>query len=267
MTGWRNSTASSDADGGVKSLIAFIERRATKNKEKHADIKGFRAGRPVRIHEYEVQGDVLMIAFEPRDTAGILHINTNKFAGVEISVQDASDAAGACTNNNNNNNVSNTQTPTAVPDSVKDLPQDRIAMVAEVSRLTNLTPEYARLCLEQGDWNWDKAGQLFDQAKNGGTLPADAYINGVNPVQQQQQPPAVPAPLAAPAAVTTPFAPAAALSPEQQRQQQMVQEASQLSGMTLDYAKMCLEAAGWDMEKASSRFMEMRQSLPAEAWI
>lgn len=257
VTGWRNSTASSDKDGGVEALVGFIERRATINKNKHADNKGFNRGAPVKIRDYQVEGDdSLLIGFLQKDIAGIIHVNDCKFAGVVIQVTAIEQAMDTNTNNQTTAPApANTPAGDSIP-ALNGLTPEQINLVAEVSKQTNMTPEYARMCLEQGEWNWDKAGAMFMEAKNNGSIPPEAFINNA---------PTAPVP-AAPAVAA---APVVALTPEQekeQKQQQLIVECARLSGLTLEYAKMCLEATNWDWEAASKRFEEIRESLPAEAW-
>lgn len=248
VTGWRNSTASSDKDGGVEALIGFIERRATINKNKHADNKGFNRGAPVKVRDWQVEGDdSLLIGVLQKDIAGIIHVNDCKFAGVVIQVTAIEQAMETANTN---------PTPAPAPaggdiPALNGLTPEQINLVAEVSKQTNMTPEYARMCLEQGEWNWDKAGAMFMEAKNNGSIPPEAFINN------------------APAAVPAVPAPVVALTPEQekeQKQQKLVAECARQSGLTLEYAKMCLEATNWDWDAAGKRFEEIRESLPAEAW-
>ncbi|KAI1845682.1 hypothetical protein JX266_008293 [Neoarthrinium moseri] len=49
-------------------------------------------------------------------------------------------------------------------------------------------------------------------------------------------------------------------------QEQMAIELSKQTGMTLDYSKMCLDAAQYNLERALATFNEMRAQLPAEAF-
>ncbi|KAF2468228.1 uncharacterized protein BDR25DRAFT_305211 [Lindgomyces ingoldianus] len=54
------------------------------------------------------------------------------------------------------------------------------------------------------------------------------------------------------------------LTPEQQ---QLVLYVSKETNMTLDYSKLCLESANWDLQQAAELFTAQRGSLPAEAFI
>lgn len=52
-------------------------------------------------------------------------------------------------------------------------PNQQEAMIAEVMKQTGMNAQYARFCLESAGWDWDKAGQLFQQQK--ATLPPEAF--------------------------------------------------------------------------------------------
>lgn len=46
-------------------------------------------------------------------------------------------------------------------------------MIAEVMKQTGMNATYARFCLESAGWDWDKAGELFQQQR--ATLPPEAF--------------------------------------------------------------------------------------------
>ena len=45
VTGWKESKAASNDDGGIGALVAFLERRGTMNYEKWIAAKGINTGR------------------------------------------------------------------------------------------------------------------------------------------------------------------------------------------------------------------------------
>ena len=49
--------------------------------------------------------------------------------------------------------------------------------------------------------------------------------------------------------------------------EQMVAELQKQTGMTVQYAKDCLEAAGWDFQKGMETFASVKVNLPAEAFV
>lgn len=59
--------------------------------------------------------------------------------------------------------------------------------------------------------------------------------------------------------------PALALSAEQK--EEMVLYVQQATNLTRDYAVQCLEAGGWDLNRAGELFTQSRGTLPAEAFI
>lgn len=75
----------------------------------------------------------------------------------------------------------------------------------------------------------------------------------------------IPMPVPVPAPAPAP-APALALSPEQQ-QQLMVAELSSRTNMNGDYAKMCLETAEWNFDRALAVFEEKKSVLPPQAFM
>jgi nuclear RNA export factor len=50
-------------------------------------------------------------------------------------------------------------------------------------------------------------------------------------------------------------------------QRAMIEQFSQQSGMKLEWSRQCLEDQNWDFEMAGRRFLELRDSIPPEAFI
>ncbi|KAJ5964113.1 Nuclear transport factor 2 Eukaryote [Penicillium vulpinum] len=78
VRGWKSSKAASNRDGGVESLIAFLERRMN---------SFMKSGPRAKITKSRTEGDTL-IAFVRPDLAGhMLRINNNVFAGAHVTVE------------------------------------------------------------------------------------------------------------------------------------------------------------------------------------
>jgi len=56
------------------------------------------------------------------------------------------------------------------------------------------------------------------------------------------------------------------LTPEQQKEA-MATQLMEKTGMTIEYAAMCLEETGWDIEKAYGAFVANKDKLPPNAFI
>ncbi|KAE8452140.1 hypothetical protein EG329_001607 [Mollisiaceae sp. DMI_Dod_QoI] len=54
---------------------------------------------------------------------------------------------------------------------------------------------------------------------------------------------------------------------EQQKQEAMAMQLMEKTGMTLNYAGLCLAETGWDLEKAYAAFTANKDKLPAEAFL
>ncbi|CZR50750.1 related to mRNA export factor MEX67 [Phialocephala subalpina] len=55
--------------------------------------------------------------------------------------------------------------------------------------------------------------------------------------------------------------------PEQQKQEAMAMQLMEKTGMTLNYAALCLSETGWDLEKAFAAFTANKDKLPADAFL
>jgi nuclear RNA export factor len=54
---------------------------------------------------------------------------------------------------------------------------------------------------------------------------------------------------------------------QQAKMQQLVLELSQITGLTLHYAQLCMEQANWDASVALPMFEQVKATLPAEAYV
>ncbi|KAG6363032.1 hypothetical protein INS49_008127 [Diaporthe citri] len=77
VTGHKSSKASSNTDGGVKSLLQFLERKASQ-------LKG--SGRPVTIKKSLAKGDSVYILASNQDAEEITKLNKFNFAGAALSI-------------------------------------------------------------------------------------------------------------------------------------------------------------------------------------
>ncbi|KAI7787084.1 mrna export factor mex67 [Diaporthe eres] len=77
VTGHKSSKASSNPDGGVKSLLQFLERKATQ-------LKG--SGRPVTIKKSLAKGDSVYILASNQDAEEITKVNKFSFAGAPLAI-------------------------------------------------------------------------------------------------------------------------------------------------------------------------------------
>ncbi|KAJ5791838.1 uncharacterized protein N7518_008849 [Penicillium psychrosexuale] len=79
VRGWKSSKAASNRDGGLESLIAFLERRMN---------SFIKSGPRAKITKSRTEGDTL-VAFVRPDLAGhMLRINNNVFAGAHVTVEE-----------------------------------------------------------------------------------------------------------------------------------------------------------------------------------
>jgi nuclear RNA export factor len=46
---------------------------------------------------------------------------------------------------------------------------------------SGMVESYSKMCLEQNDWNFNRAAEKFLELKNAGQLPADAWQSGRAP--------------------------------------------------------------------------------------
>ncbi|KAJ5572284.1 Nuclear transport factor 2 Eukaryote [Penicillium sp. DV-2018c] len=78
VRGWKSSKAASNRDGGVESLIAFLERRMN---------SFIKSGPRAKITKSRVEGDTLVVFVRPDLAGHMLRINNNTFAGAQVSVE------------------------------------------------------------------------------------------------------------------------------------------------------------------------------------
>ncbi|KAI9825780.1 MAG: nuclear mRNA export, poly(A)+RNA binding protein [Phylliscum demangeonii] len=78
VVGLKESKALSNPDGGVKTLLGFLERKAT-----GLDTS---AGEGVRIRKSRVEGDAVIVSVKTEDTPKILRLNQYTFAGAVLHV-------------------------------------------------------------------------------------------------------------------------------------------------------------------------------------
>ncbi|KAK4897792.1 nuclear mRNA export, poly(A)+RNA binding protein [Elasticomyces elasticus] len=79
VTGWNKSKASSDADGGVASLIKWLEKKSS--------IRLGSRARNVKIRKSNVDGTDLIVKVAAEDAVGILRMNGFGWAGVNVTIQ------------------------------------------------------------------------------------------------------------------------------------------------------------------------------------
>ncbi|KAL1303703.1 hypothetical protein AAFC00_007055 [Neodothiora populina] len=82
VTGWKNSKAANNDDGGLHSLIVWIEKKAT---TKHRS-----SNKQVKVKKSRVEGDDLIISVPKSDVPAVLRTNGWVFAGTNIKVERAS---------------------------------------------------------------------------------------------------------------------------------------------------------------------------------
>ncbi|KAJ5996082.1 hypothetical protein N7499_007601 [Penicillium canescens] len=78
VRGWKQSKVASDKDGGVGSVISFLERRLNSLTK---------TGPRARITKSRVEGDTVVAFVHPDLVDTMLRINNNTFAGINISVE------------------------------------------------------------------------------------------------------------------------------------------------------------------------------------
>ncbi|KAK5127428.1 hypothetical protein LTR85_006767 [Meristemomyces frigidus] len=106
-------------------------------------------------------------------------------------------------------------------------------MVLELSGYTHMALQYCTDCLDQAGWDFDQAVRLFASVK--ANLPSEAFC--------------------APGAI------------REQLAEAKVKEVSRRTGMTVQYAALCLEQSGWDFGKGLQAFEGARDALPSEAFM
>ncbi|KAI4720879.1 hypothetical protein E4T48_02847 [Aureobasidium sp. EXF-10727] len=79
VTGQKNSKAASNPDGGLSSLIVWIEKRAS-----------LKAKRAVKVKKSRTEGDDLLISVPGEDAAHVLRLDGFVFAGANMKIERAS---------------------------------------------------------------------------------------------------------------------------------------------------------------------------------
>ncbi|KAI9835188.1 MAG: hypothetical protein M1819_002558 [Sarea resinae] len=85
VVGWRQSKAANNSDGGIKDLLAFLERKATGPDTPARDA--------VRIKKSRAEGDALIVFVRPEDAPKILRLDTFMFAGVALKIDQYQEAS------------------------------------------------------------------------------------------------------------------------------------------------------------------------------
>lgn len=86
ITGWTGSKAATNEDGGVASLVTFLEKRASIHLGKLRGDKSASA----TIKKTRRDGDVLYISVPPNELQSFLRVNGYIFAGTNIKVEQVS---------------------------------------------------------------------------------------------------------------------------------------------------------------------------------
>ncbi|KAG9962092.1 hypothetical protein KCU61_g5057, partial [Aureobasidium melanogenum] len=79
VTGHKNSKAASNTDGGMNSLIAWIEKRSS-----------LKAKRAIKVKKSRIEGDDLLISVPGEDAAHVLRVDGYVFAGANMKIERAS---------------------------------------------------------------------------------------------------------------------------------------------------------------------------------
>ncbi|KAF2836171.1 mRNA export factor mex67 [Patellaria atrata CBS 101060] len=95
VTGWKKSKASSNADGGISSLIAFLEKRMGIQMSKRVTAGSSTAQHVVKITDYRVDGDAVVINLPAADASALLRLNGYQFAAANIKVEQLRDRSGS----------------------------------------------------------------------------------------------------------------------------------------------------------------------------
>ncbi|OJD18922.1 hypothetical protein AJ78_01108 [Emergomyces pasteurianus Ep9510] len=80
--GWKHSKAASNPDGGIESLILFLQRKATPPNQDTAAHSRF------KISKSHVEGDALIISVRPEQVAWVLRVNGHSFAGKPLTIEE-----------------------------------------------------------------------------------------------------------------------------------------------------------------------------------
>ncbi|KAF3764927.1 hypothetical protein M406DRAFT_278588 [Cryphonectria parasitica EP155] len=84
ILGLKSSRASTNADGGLRSLLEFLEKKATNVKTTGSDRS--RRVRPVAIKKSLLEGDLVYILTSDQDADEVLKINGFTFAGSALTI-------------------------------------------------------------------------------------------------------------------------------------------------------------------------------------
>ncbi|OJJ57106.1 hypothetical protein ASPSYDRAFT_33239 [Aspergillus sydowii CBS 593.65] len=79
IRGWKESKAASNRDGGVESLVTFLEKKLTPPDSK--------SGSRARINKSRVEGDALIASIRPDLLERMLQLNTFSFAGAPLTIE------------------------------------------------------------------------------------------------------------------------------------------------------------------------------------
>ncbi|KAL4734236.1 hypothetical protein BDV11DRAFT_198531 [Aspergillus similis] len=79
VLGWKESKAASNRDGGVESLVAFLEKKLTSPDSK--------TGPRIRISKSRVEGDALIVSIRPESLERMLQLNGFTFAGAPLTIE------------------------------------------------------------------------------------------------------------------------------------------------------------------------------------
>ncbi|KAI9803478.1 MAG: hypothetical protein M1825_001821 [Sarcosagium campestre] len=78
VTGLNQSKAASNPDGGLRDLVAFLERKASSDHKKRES---------VRIRETHIEGDSVIITVRSEDVPKILRLNSFTFAATPLQIE------------------------------------------------------------------------------------------------------------------------------------------------------------------------------------
>ncbi|KKK22635.1 hypothetical protein ARAM_003033 [Aspergillus rambellii] len=87
VRGWKQSKAASNRDGGLESLITFLEKKLTSPDSK--------AGPRARISKSRVEGDALIASIRPELLDRMLQLNGFSFAGAPLTIEKYDQSLGA----------------------------------------------------------------------------------------------------------------------------------------------------------------------------
>ncbi|RHZ52008.1 hypothetical protein CDV55_102370 [Aspergillus turcosus] len=89
VRGWKQSKAASNRDGGLESLIAFLEKKLTAPDSK--------AGARARITKSRVEGDSVIVSIRPELLDRMLQLNGFSFAGAPLTIEPYGPSANGMT--------------------------------------------------------------------------------------------------------------------------------------------------------------------------